>query len=515
MASTSKKPRIAMESSATLAKSVGLFAGPLLALVFLLLLPDHFSLQGKQVEFSAAGRATLAVMVWMSTWWLTECVHVTVTALLPLALFPILQISDINQAAAPYADRLIFLYMGGFFLAMAMDHWGLGKRIALLTINFVGTKPHRIIAGFMLTTAVLSAFVSNTATAVMMVAIAGNLTQLIHSEQNESKNPSKNFAICLMLGIAYSASIGGMATIIGTPPNSFLVGFLRDGIAEPYRMDISFLKWMLLGVPVALILLPLTYAALIMLFRFQATEIEGGKQLIHHELKSLGRPKFAEWVVLILFSATVALWLSRSSLQKIELAWNGANWKPFVFLTDEAIVMLTSFLLFVIPCRQTRQRFVLEWPTAQNLPWGILILFGGGLSLAAAVKANGVAEFIGSQTVFLANLPFWFVLLVVVTGIIFLTELTSNVATTASLIPVLAALAPSLNIHPYLLIFPATFAASCAFMLPVATPPNAIVFGSGHLELKDMMRAGLVLNAISVVVLFLLTFAWLRLVLGI
>ncbi len=291
----------------TLVKSVGLLLGPLVAIIFLFSLPDHFAVQGKQVEFTAAGRATLAVMTWMSIWWLTECVHVTVTALLPLALFPILQIADINQTAAPYAHRLIFLYMGGFFLAMAMDHWGLGKRIALMTINFVGTKPHRIIAGFMLTTAVLSAFVSNTATAVMMVAIAGNLTKLVNVQHKESKFPAGNFAICLMLGIAYAASIGGMATIIGTPPNSFLVGFLRDGIAEPYRTDISFIKWMMLGVPVALLLLPLAYLALINLFRFEASEIQGGKQLIQQELRSLGRLKYSEWVVLSLFSLTVAL----------------------------------------------------------------------------------------------------------------------------------------------------------------------------------------------------------------
>jgi len=503
------------QTVATLVKSVGLLLGPLVAIIFLFNLPDHFAVQGKQVEFTAAGRATLAVMTWMSIWWLTECVHVTVTALLPLALFPILQIADINQTAEPYAHRLIFLYMGGFFLAMAMDHWGLGKRIALMTINFVGTKPHRIIAGFMLTTAVLSAFVSNTATAVMMVAIAGNLTKLVNVQHKESKFPAGNFAICLMLGIAYAASIGGMATIIGTPPNSFLVGFLRDGIAEPYRTDISFIKWMMLGVPVALLLLPLAYLALINLFRFEASEIQGGKQLIQQELRSLGRLKYSEWVVLSLFSLTVALWLSRSGLQAVEFTWNDLTYQPFVFVTDEAIVMLTSFFLFVIPCRQPGQRFVLEWQTAQNLPWGILILFGGGLSLAAAVKENGVAEFIGSQTAFLANVPFWVVLLVVVIGIVFLTELTSNVATTASLVPVLAAMAPSLNLHPYLLIFPATFAASCAFMLPVATPPNAIVFGTGQIQLSNMIRAGLVINGISVVVLFFSTLIWLRYALGV
>lgn len=499
-----------------LLSTIGLIAGPLLAGVVLLLLPDQYLVDEQAVEFAWAGRATLAMMVWMSVWWLTEAVNVTVTSLLPLATFPLLHIATIGETAAPYAHRLIFLYMGGFFLALAMQRWGLGKRLALHTIQMVGTSPRRVIAGFMLTTAVFSAFVSNTATAVMMVAIASNLTTL--GAPGSQGKPS-GFATCLMLAIAYSASLGGVATIIGTPPNTFLVGFLRDSIDPAYQLEISFFQWMMIGVPVSLCLLPCAYATLLMLFRVDDCSLLGQENHIEKQLSKLGRMNPPEWIVLSVFSITVALWIFSKALKGVALTIDSNPVYPFQWFSDEAIVMTTSFLLFVIPAGRgwrkgqeqpdcPRDYFVLEWPVAQKLPWGILLLFGGGLTLAAAVKQHSVAEFLAAQTATLDGVPVWILVLGVTAAVVFLTELTSNAATTASLVPILAAVAPSLGLHPYLLIFPATFAASCAFMLPVATPPNAIVFGTGAISTGQMARAGLLLNLLAIAIIGLLTWLW-------
>lgn len=502
---------------------IGLVAGPILAGLTLAILPSQFSDGESLKEFSWEGRATLAMMVWMAVWWLTEAVNVTVTSLLPLVAFPLFQIDSVKVTAVSYADRLIFLYMGGFFLALAMQRWGLGKRIALLTIRCVGLTPYRIVGGFMLTTAVFSAFVSNTATAVMMVAIASNLTDL-DGESESSTNQS--FATCLMLAIAYSASIGGMATIIGTPPNTFLVGFLRDTIAPAYQMQMDFRQWLWFGVPLAVILLPLTYGWLMIQFRLPRPALAQRKSLLETQLRALGRMKGPEWTILAVFLVTVGLWMFSRNLRQWE--WT-ADTRPLAYMTDEAIVMAMSFLLFVIPARSAlpapglaesadrrdpgdprNDHFILEWRVAEKLPWGILLLFGGGLALAAAVQRHSVAEFLASQTAMLNGAPAWLLVLGITAAVVFLTELTSNAATTASLVPILAAIAPSIGLHPYLLIFPATFAASCAFMLPVATPPNAIVFGTGRITGGQMARAGLGLNLAAIGIICVFTWIWLK-----
>ena len=309
-----------------------------------------------------------------------------------------------------------------------------------------------------------------------------------------------------MLGIAYSASIGGTVTIIGTPPNVFLVSFLSDSIAEPYRTELSFARWMLIGVPLAVVFLPVVLILLTrVLYPIGSQQIEGADKLIRDELASLGPANRGEWATFVVFMITAALWIMRPVLARATFGGDGTAWSPFAGLTDAGIAMTAALILFVIPVDTKRRKFVLDWETALKLPWGILILFGGGLSLAMAVHANAVAEFLGSQASFLDGLPPVIIVLSVTAGMIFLTELTSNTATSATLLPVLGAIAPGLGMHPYLLVIPAAIAASCAFMLPVATPPNAIVFASGEITLRQMVTAGVWLNLIAILLVTLLT----------
>jgi sodium-dependent dicarboxylate transporter 2/3/5 len=484
--------------------------GPVLALVVFFVLPDSYpGTGGDQVEFSYAGRATLGAMAWMAVWWLTEAIDISATALLPLAVFPTFGITSMRDAASPYAHPLIFLFMGGFLLALSMQRWQLDRRIALLTLSYVGTRPTRMIGGFMLVTAVLSGFVSNTATTAMMLPIALSVIALLSSDgstDDAATEDHANFATCLMLGIAYSASIGGIVTIVGTPPNVFFVSFVRNTIAEPYRVDITFARWLLIGIPLALIFLPIVWLLLTrVLFPIRFQRIEGGDQLISEQLKRLGKPGRGETVTLIVFVVTALMWIFRPLLLQISWERNGATVTPLANLTDAGIVMSTALTLFVIPVRHQERTHVMQWSEARKLPWGILVLFGGGLSLASAVEANGVASFLGSQSVYISGLPPILLVLVVTTAIVFMTELTSNIATTATVLPVLAALAPGLGVHPFTLIVPAAIAASCAFMLPVATPPNAIVFASGKITIPQMARTGFWLNLAGIVVVTLLT----------
>lgn len=458
-------------------------------------------------------------MTWMAVWWLTEAVDVAATALLPVALFPLMGIANIKTVTASYGDQLIFLFMGGFILALSMQRWGLGRRVALFVLRYVGTNPTLMVGAFMLLTAVFSAFVSNTATVAMMLPIAVSVIELVRRGSigsSDESGPSKEvktgddpFAKSLMLGIAYAASIGGIATIIGSPPNGILVSFLREQIDGDYQRSMSFAQWLTVGLPLAAVFLPIAWILLTrVIFPIRIKHIQGGGQLINAEYEKLGRPSRGEVATFIVFIFTATLWISRPLLVRTSLP-GVAN------LTDYGIAILGALLLFVIPVNLRRGEFVMNWKTAKKLPWGVLILFGGGLSLAAAIKANGVAEFLGSQMTVLQGVPPVIVVLAVATGIIFLTELTSNTAATATMLPVLAGLAPGLGIHPYLLVFPATFAASCAFMLPVATPPNAIVYGSGHVTLPQMCKAGLWLNLIGIVLVTLVTMFLLGNLLGV
>lgn len=474
-------------------RTLGLLSGPVLGAIAYALCTTGVGGLGGGLEHATA--ATLALMVWMALWWLTEAVHISITALLPLVALPLLGVMSMNDAAAPYGSSIIFLFMGGFILALSMQRWGLDQRIALRTLLIVGTRPAPMIAGFMAVTAVLSAWVSNTATVAMMLPIVLSVIALQRGGSTDDRT-SSNFARAILLGVAYAASIGGLATIIGSPPNGIAVEYMRSRGTE-----ITFLDWMRFGVPAAAVMLPLTWLLLTkVLHPVGHTPIKGGRAALRERYRARGPMKRGEWATMIVFFGAAGLWISRQWLVNIELF----DERILAGLTDAGIAMLAAIALFITPADKDgegRRPFVMDWDHARQLPWGILILFGGGLSLAAAVQQTGVARLLADQVTQMQGLDAVWVVLAVTLGMVFLTELTSNTASAATLVPILAAIAVGLGIDPMMLVIPATLAASCAFMMPVATPPNAIVFGSGELTIAQMCRAGLWLNLIAVVVI--------------
>ncbi len=480
----------------------GLAGGPLLALAVYVFLPAQLSGAGETDLLSHGGRATAAVAVWMATWWMTEAIPLYATALLPLALFPLFGVASMHEAAAPYAHELIFLFMGGFMIALSMQRWRLDRRIALMALQRAGSSPSRIVGTFMLITAGLSMWVSNTATAVMMLPIAIGVIELVdHSTDGKTdRKTESSFAVCLLLGIAYSASIGGVGTLIGTPPNLFLASYAEANLG----IKIDFLRWMAVGLPLVAILLPLTWLLLTrVLYPTRLMSLQGGAQYLTRALRDLGPASRGEKVTATIFGITAMAWVTRPWLDQIEIL--GSH--PLSGLTDPGIAICAALALFVIPAERRPWVATMDWETANRLPWGLLVLFGGGLSLASAIRANGLGEYLGRSVESFSNVPSLIVILGVVSLMIFLTEITSNTATAATLIPILAGLAPGLGIEPLLVIVPAAIAASCAFMLPVATPPNAVVFGSGLVPLPAMVRAGIWLNLIGVVVITGLCYA--------
>jgi sodium-dependent dicarboxylate transporter 2/3/5 len=472
---------------------LGLLAGPLLALATWALLPDSYlDAQGERIAFGHAGRVTGAITVWMAVWWMTEAIPLYATALLPLALLPATGATSMRAAASPYGHELIFLFMGGFILALSMQRWSLDRRISLGMLRVVGSNPRAVVGAFMAVTALLSMWVSNTATAVMMLPIAIGVIDL--AEGDPELSPA------LLLGIAYAASIGGIGTLIGTPPNLFLASYARTELG----IEISFVRWMAIGLPLVAVFVPLTWLLLtrvlhpIRLERLEAADAYAGRTLAE-----LGPVGTGEKATLVVFALTAVAWVTRPLL--VDLAVGEA--RPLAGLSDAGIAILAALALFVIPIDRRRRLFVMDWETAVKLPWGLLLLFGGGLSLAAAIKANGVGELLGNGVSGLGGMPTMLLVVGVVAGMIFLTEITSNTATTATLVPILAGLSGGLRVDPLLLIVPAAIAASCAFMLPVATPPNAVVFGSGRIALPQMARAGLWLNLVGIVLITLLCYA--------
>lgn len=487
---------------------IGRFLGPVLAVLLYVVLPSG------DAGLSQGGRATVAIGALMAVWWVTEALPLPATALLPLMLFPISGVLDIEAAAAPYANDLIFLFMGGFMIALAMQRWGLHRRIALLTVRAVGTKPANMIGGFMVATGFLSMWVSNTATTVMMLPIGLAVLKLVFDRVDDvdTDDPdgitgkgAPNFATALMLGIAFAASIGSLATLIGTPPNTFMAGYLSDS----HGINLGFAQWMAFGLPLAVVFLGIAWFAIIRLYPPQMDEIPGGKELIQNEIDELGPMGRGERVVAGVFVITVVLWLIRSPLQD----WLAGT--TLEGIDDAAIAIGAAIVLFAIPVDRQHGVFALDWETASQLPWGILLLFGGGLSLAVAVGENGVDKFIGQQVEALGGLSAVLLIAVVAVIVIFLTELTSNTATTAAIVPIVGGVATGLNYGPMVLVVPAALAATCAFMLPVATPPNAIVFGSGHITIQQMVRVGVILNVIGVVLITVLMIALAGPILGV
>ena len=497
-------------------RRVGLVLGPLLAIGVYFLIPAS-SPEAVAQGLAPPGRAVAAVGALMATFWVTEALPIPVTALLPILLFPLLTGGAISPriAAAPYAHELIFLFMGGFILALAMQRWNLHRRIALTTILLVGTKPARLVAGFMVASAFLSMWVSNTATVVMMLPIATSVIDLVRRELRQSDDTFQvredepfNFAICLLLGTAYASSIGGVGTLIGTPPNALLAAFVE----EQYGVEISFVGWMGVGLPLVAVFLPITWLVLTRLtYPIRLPGIPGGRELIRRELDSQGPMSTPERRVLIIFVLTAAAWITRPLLAKIALG----QWRPLAGLSDAGIAIGAAVVLFALPSGTGRGVFLMSWKQAAKLPWGVLILFGGGLSLATALKQTGVAAMIGEAVSGYNDLPIAVLMLVVTATIVFLTELTSNTATTATFLPILGAVAVGLGVSPLLLVVPMAIAASCAFMMPVATPPNAIVFSSGEVSIPQMCRAGLWLNLIGIALVMGLMYAVAVPVLGI
>lgn len=458
-------------STATIAAWIGFFLGPLLLLICVLTDPP--------AGLSEKAWLTVGMAALMAVWWATEAIPIPATSLLPILLIPLLGIDTLGKATAPYANPTIFLFLGGFLLGLAMQRWELHKRIALNTLIAVGNKPSRQIAGFMMATAFISMWVSNTATSIMMLPIGLSVIGLLVA--NSSEGEKERFATALLLGIAYAASIGGIATLIGTPPNALLAAFLRDN----YDVHIGFGQWMVLGVPVSVGMLIFTWAWLVR----GGFDLGGGdsRSMLKERLAELGPMSRQEKNVALIFTLAALSWIFQPVI---------AEYAPGV--NDTSIAMAAALILFLIPADLSKRVFLMDWQTANKLPWGVLLLFGGGLSMAAVIGSSGLAEWIAAQLGGFGALPLIGMIALVTLVITFLTEITSNTATAAAFLPLLGAVAVAQGMPPEMLAIPAAIAASCAFMMPVATPPNAIVFGTGLMRIQSMIKAGFALNIFGV-----------------
>ncbi len=498
-------------AAARLISRIGLAAGPMAALVLYLLLPEQYAdAAGKAAAFTDAGRATLAMLVWMAVWWMTEAVEIEVTALLPIVAFPLFGVRSIAATAAPYASDVVFLFLGGFVLALSIHRWGLDRRIAFLTLRLVGTTPARLVAGMLASTALASMWVSNTAAAAMMVPIALAVVNLVLERRTgqtlEPGRPiavervdERNFALCLVLSIAYGASIGGVATLIGSPPNGIAARFIQ----QTYGVEVTFVDWLAIGLPLTLLFLPVAWFILVrVVYPSRLGPIEGGREYLNRELGRLGPLSAGEKATLAVFGVTVFLWVTRPWLAAVTIG----GVAPLGGLGDSMIAVGAAIALFLVPVDRKRGVRAMDWEHAIKLPWGVLILFGGGLTLAGATDANGVTGFLASQAANLGGLPTLVVVLTVVAFSTFATEMTSNTALVSLLLPLLAAVGPAIGVPAQLLLIPCALAASFAFMMPVGTPPNAIVFGTGLVTIPQMCRAGIVANIAGVLLVTALAY---------
>ena len=511
----------------------GFFLGLILCTLVYAIMPDT-------VEHNA--KLTAAVAVLMAVWWMTEALPIPATSLVPLVAFPVFGAEvEMADVGASYGNPIIFLFLGGFLIALAMQRWNLHRRIALFTLSLMGNKPGPMIAGFMIATGFMSMWVSNTATAVMMLPIGISVLMIVakvvgsamvtgttnteavpgdrgsadaatasadgSSTEHNTGNAGtpdgssgdggtgevgighavkSNFGTALMLGIAYAASIGSLGTIIGTPPNTFLVAYLKDN----HDISIGFGQWMLVGVPLAVVMMAIAWFLLVkVLFKPEIDEIPGGRELIREEMAKLGPMSTGEKLVLGMFILAAVSWISI----------------PPIFedppISDEGIAMVIGLLLFLIPGGAHRGVRLLDWETAEKLPWGVLLLFGGGLALSSQFSSSGLTEWIGEVSAGLGALPLILIVAILAALILFLTELTSNTATAATFIPVVGGVALGLQLDPLILTIPVALAATCAFMLPVATPPNAVAYGSGYVTIGQMVKGGIWLNLIGIVLI--------------
>lgn len=481
--------RPAKHNKDAIVRSTGFWAGPIL---FLLILTG-FHPEG----MTSQGVAVVAVTIWIAIWWITESVPLPVTSLLPIILFPLLKVMDLGTTTSSYGHPLVFLYMGGFLLAIAIEKTGLHNRIAINIIRSMGTKLHMIILGFMISTGFLSMWISNTATAIMMLPIGLAIIKVASVTEDESTD---KFRKALMLAIAYAASIGGVATLIGTPPNIVFAGVVKD----MYGTEISFLQWFMVGFPLAIILLFFAWWYLTRIgFPLRNAVLPGGKEEMDSRHAGLGLMSAGEKRVTVVFLTVAIAWIIRSFVLQ----------KFIPGLDDTIIAMVGGVMLFLIPSGNKKSEGILVWDDATKLPWGIILLFGGGLALAASFETSGLAVWIGQRMTGFSVMGVFMMILFMVVIVNFLTEFTSNLATITMILPVLAPIAIAAGIHPFMLMVGATLAASCGFMMPAGTPPNAIAFGSGYLKIWDMIKTGFVLNVISIVLItclvyFLLGYLW-------
>lgn len=448
---------------------IGRFLGPTAFLIIYFLLP--------LVGLSPEGKAVLATTAWVGIWWMTEAIPIEATALLPMVLFPLTGAMDMKSTTFPYAHPLIFLFLGGFMIAIAIERWNLHKRIALNIINLLGSNPNQLILGFMIATGFLSMWISNTATTLMMIPIGLSVIANL--------NEDKNFSKALPLAIAYSASIGGMSTLIGTPPNIVFAGIVK----ETFGVEVNFLEWMMIGVPFSILMIAISWLVITRYSFKISPDMNLSNSGIKEKLAELGQMTMEEKRVLAVFSFTAICWMSRTYLLN----------PIFPGLNDTTIGIFGGLCLFLISSSDGGK--LLDWQMMSKVPWGVLVLYGGGLSIANAVAQTDLAEWIGNLLNSWGNLELVLLILLIVTAVNFMTEITSNIATASMVLPILAALAVSIGAHPYYLMVGAILAASCAFMLPVATAPNAIAFSSGTIKMQDMIKVGILLNILSILLI--------------
>jgi sodium-dependent dicarboxylate transporter 2/3/5 len=460
-------------------QKIGLALGPLVAGLMLV--------SGAPPGLAESAWLTAAIGMLMAIWWATEALPIAATALLPLVLFPLLGVASIQDTAAPYANKVIYLFLGGFIVAFAMQRWNLHRRIALSVLQYAGGNGRSLVGGFMFASALISMWVMNTSTTMILLPIAVSIVAVIHRSVTSLDSRGKSDSqYAMLLGVACRATIGGIATLVGTAPNAMLAAFML----ENYGTQIDFASWMLVGLPLSIVMLPLAWLALTgIVFKVDFRTSGEGRAALQKMKADMGRISTPEKRVAIVFVMMALAWVTRPLLVRIP---------ALSALDDSSIAIAGGILLFMIPSGDRDDPILLRWSYAEQLPWSVLVLFGGGLTLAGAVTRTGLAEWLGASLQMIGSLPTIAIVVVVATMIVFLTELTSNIATTATFLPVVGAIAIESGMDPILLTVPVTLAASCAFMLPVATPPNAIVFGSGLLTIPKMARAGMALNVIAI-----------------
>jgi sodium-dependent dicarboxylate transporter 2/3/5 len=447
--------------------------------------------------------ATLAVAALMAIWWISETIPLAVTALVPIVLFPALGVLDGKAVSEVYVNHIIFVFVGGFIMALAMEKWNLHKRIALRLLVLFGISPGRILVGFMATSAFLSMWISNTATSMMMIPIV--ISIVVSLEENLSNRSISKYATGLFLAIAYSASVGGMSTLVGSPTNLVCPRILT--LLYPEAPEISFTSWMTFALPISLVMLVVVWLVIYLLFRPREKWEHLDKEHFRKAYRELGRTSQEERIVFVLFVALALLWITRAGISFNSFAIPGWAhiFKTPAFINDGTVAIFISIILFIVPSPNHKGKRIMDWKTAQKLPWNIVLLFGGGFALALGFQSSGLAIWFGEQLIWTKGVHPYLILLAVVALMSFLTELTSNVASTQMLLPVFASLAVSSGNNPLLIMIPATLASSLAFMLPTATPPNAIVFGTNRIQIATMVRTGFALNMMGILVVVLIT----------